>query len=178
MIGRKRKNRNLDNIGKDIYNFDFSLEKNVYKNLCCFNVKDLDEQLKFNSYKEWNQYITNKYSNLEEYPTDKLKEFSRYLNQRLRINKPNHEYWNICITVIITWFFTKLLDWIFASYIYDQNFSFATNVITAIFVTVILIVLIFFLLWKMYDPILDSNIEESFLIDYKEIIDEMIKKRL
>lgn len=105
--------KSLKSIGKRWHDFDFKLEKNIYDYLCCVRTKRKivrrleKDNLKFESYYQRSQYIKNKY---EKYDIARLLEFSRYLNQRMRLIKPIHEYWQIVTSVIITLVVTKFVE--------------------------------------------------------------------
>ena len=142
--------------------------------LCYKKDERLDDKYKFKSYKQWKDYITNKYS---VFSIEQLQEFDRWLNQKIRLRKPDHEYRNTCITVLITWFFTKLLDE------FSDKVEVTNNIegVMGIFKMGVLIVITFcavlFVTNHFYGNLLESNETIALYTDYKEIIDEIIAQR-
>ena len=101
-------------------------------------------------------------------------EFSRYLNQNVRNLKPTYEYWATVTTVILTLALTKVFDVFLSAQIdFKGILSIVTVFIFEIFVEIFLI----FVVFQTMKPIFDSNLDENFLRDYKEIIDELITKK-
>lgn len=176
MINKRKSDRTLDSIGKRWYNFDFYSEKNIYCYLCCVDsrkkkIKKLDEKLKFVSYSQWKQYICNKYEN---YDKDELEEFSRYLNQRIRNIKPGREYLNIILPCFITLAFTISIDKILDLNLNTTSISNLGSVIIIIFLSILFIISMFSIIRNTFLPIKENSGDTNLLIDYKEIIDEMI----
>ena len=175
---RKKEKRTLDVVGKKNYEFDYIKEKNAYMYLCCLRMKkkdrkNLSENMKFDTYKEWVEYIKSKCTT---YSDDKLKEFSRYLNQRLRNTKPEHEYWSLLGPIFLTLLFTQLPDIIRG--IVDADLSslpLLGKIIYLLFAGV-LISPVIYCMWSMVKPIWDNNTDEHFFEDYKAIIDRMIEE--
>lgn len=165
---KKKNKRSLNLIGKRKYDFDITLEKQIYSCLCCSYgakkaFKKLDAKLKFNSYHEWRQYVCNKYKG---YHKDELIEFSRYLNQNMRNIRPLQEFWDLFVSIILTVLFTigadKLLNF-HLDYIKGSLLNFVTIylLLLIIFVSPILM-----LIRQIIIPIFDNNIEENFFRDY------------
>ena len=99
---------NVRNIAAS-YKFDESYEMNIYKYLCCRKMKKkikekMDNDIKFITYHQWENYIQNKYKNLNKY---ELKEFSHFLNLKSRNLKPEYEYWRIVIPILFYYYFRK-----------------------------------------------------------------------
>lgn len=175
---QRKKKRTLRAIGQRRYNFDFTLEKNIYSCLCCSYgakkaFKKLDDEYKFNSYQEWEQYVHKKYKN---YCKSDLIEFSRYLNQNIRNINPIHDIYNLMFSVMITAVLTYILS-VFLKVEYKHE-----NVLSSLFIGIFYFLLIIFVvilliifIWQFIIPIFDNNIVENFLEDYKEIIDRMIE---
>ncbi|MBD5476827.1 MAG: hypothetical protein HDR17_12760 [Lachnospiraceae bacterium] len=122
MIKRKKAEKTIEEIGKRWYDFDYKIERTIYCYLCCYrirgwrtarNLRQLNEQLKFETYRQWRQYIGSKY---KDYSRDKLNEFSRYLNQMIRNKRPFNEVLNILSTVAITLICTELFHLILSTY--------------------------------------------------------------
>ncbi|MBD5513699.1 MAG: hypothetical protein HDR06_03340 [Lachnospiraceae bacterium] len=168
MIKRKKAEKTLEEIGKRWYDFDYKIERTIYCYLCCYhirergaarNLRQLDEQLKFETYRQWKQYIGSKYIN---YSRDKLNEFSRYLNQMIRNKRPFDKALNILSTAVITLICTELFN-VFLSTYEELNEK---------FVWLILCMLLVFL-----QPVILSNLSILYLIIIlKEIFWQIIKK--
>lgn len=171
----KRMKRSLDSIGKRWHEFDINLERNIYSYVCCTKMNRikawrLDKNLKFETYQQWKNYIVNKYENVDK---DMLVEFSRYLNQNVRNLKPTYEYWGIAATVVLTLALTKVIDIFLATQMdFEGIYAFVAVFIFEIFVAIFLI----FVIFQTMKPLFDSNLDENFLRDYKEIIDDLIAK--
>lgn len=176
LFKRQKYRRALNEVGKKKYDFDFESEKRIYYYLCCMPMKKkelrkVDEKLQFNSYKEWKQYICNKYG---DYKDEELMEFSRYINQRIRNIQPNREYWNLFVPIIMT---IVLTEWFEAFIKGEFDFTGASDavIIGAILMMVgMLVFSMIFLVWNTFTPLWEYSREENFLRDYKEIIDGMI----
>lgn len=178
MINKRKFGRTLDNIGIRWHDFDFQLEKNIYCYLCCNKMKKralkkLDEKLKFVLYSQWKQYICNKYAN---YNRDELIEFSRYLNQRIRNIKPLREFIRLCLSAIITLVISKIME-VFHSIDTTGLNSMLSITIIEYMVIVLIVISVVFLLIETFIPIREDNVNENFLKDYKEIIDEIISAK-
>lgn len=180
---KKKTKRSFKSIGKEEYNFDFQVEKDIYQNLCCNRVKkkviEMLEQknLKFYTYSEWKQYIYNKYKNCNR---AQLLEFIRYLNQGIRNTKTGGKYWELLIPVIMTLVFTYLFNY-FGGLKLDLSGIPITGVIICILIigiciSIIPIILIIALVWNTVKPMYDNFADKNLFVDYKEIIDEMINK--
>lgn len=179
MSKRKKDKRTLDNVGKKNYEFDYDLEKSIYEYLCCSGIKKkklqkMSENIKFESYRGWKQYIKGKF---KKYPNEKLEEFSRYLNQRMRNVKPRREYWSLVLPVILSMMITELPKMI--ADIQKIDFSDAPDAVVGFVIIISLSLLIPFviIILKMLNNMWDDNNDENFLIDYKEIIDNMLEER-
>lgn len=169
--------KSFDEIGKRWYDFDSQLEKAIYSYLCCIRVKrkitqKLTEDLKFNSYQQWKQYIYDKY---QAYDKDKLNEFSRYLNQNIRNTIPTREYWQIVVTAVITMLFTMLFDRVFKinAKWFDDIPIWGIVILVLVGEIFFILLLIFLIIQTMY-PLIDYSVDENFYRDYQEIIDEII----
>lgn len=178
MIHRNKNSRSLDCIGKRRYGFNFPLERDIYCYLCCVRmkkkyIKKLDTNLKFNSYCEWKQYVNNKYTNFNN---EELIEFSRYLNQMSRNIKPGKEYWNLFIPVIMTIIIAKIFEIIWNRAFNSPDISLLIVAINSIILTFVVTSIMYFLVLQTFMPLWNESIRENMIKDYKEIIDEMIKK--
>lgn len=131
-------------------------------------MRQLDEQLKFETYRQWRQYIGSKYI---DYSRDKLNEFSRYLNQIIRNKRPFDKALNILSTALITLICTELFN-VFLSTFEELNEKFVWLILCML--------LVFFAacyIVKFINPIFDNHFERNFLADYKEIIDDIISEK-
>lgn len=179
MIKNKKAGKSLEEIGIRWYKFDFKSEREIYCYLCCCHEKKkklqkLDKELKFVSYRQWKQYIWNRY---EYFDKDMLIEFSRYLNLRVRNIMPSREFWNIIATITLTFIFTKFMNMILNAKM-DFNEVSAWSAIVFIFLLELSTTLaLVFIFNQVFSPILDNNVDENLLKDYKEIIDEIINDK-
>ena len=177
MFEKQKYTRSIKKVGKENYNFDFELEKGIYYYLCCVPIKKkeskkIKEELQFESYREWKNYIWNKYC---DYSDEGLFEFSRYLNQCIRNIEPNHEFSNIMISIIPAISFTKLVEVLFTN---KNDFIGSSKLVIFVVILIMigaLAVYMFFVVWNIITPLWKYNREENFLKDYKEIIDDMRK---
>ncbi len=174
-----KKKKSQYEFAKKKYFFDYTEEKNIYMYIFCNQIKQkiidsLDDDLKFDTYTEWKQYIKNKYDILTN---ENLIDFDRYINQRLRDVKPRQEYWNFFIPVLISMLavkFPDLIDVFEEISVVEMSFQvFITMMISLLIIAIML----FFVVLEMFRPLLDNNNDQNFLLDYKEIIDEMIEER-
>lgn len=160
----------LDSIGREQYNFDYAKEKIIYKYVCHEYIgrkelKTLKSDEKFLSYTEWEAYVKNKYKNS---CINGLRNFSRFLNLKMKNKKPVYESLGICIPVLLT----LVGDKFFLSdmqHFGDENVDWILPLIT-ILVSVFLGIFVY----KLLEPIWNCNVDVNFLKDYKEIIDNMI----
>lgn len=172
MRRNENEKRNVTKIGKDSYNFDYSEEKDKYCYLCGVNSKKLIRKIKdddkIKTYSEWKQTILSKY---EKNSIEELQEFSRYLNQRIRILEPIKDYKSIVISVytaiVVTGMYNLIME--------IQQLNLNSRVIIGLTLLPLLVIIIF-LRW-IINYISDANIKRSLFVDYKEIIDEMIKDK-
>lgn len=170
MRKHRKTQRELNEIGERWYDFDFRLQRNIYYYLCCVKIKKKDFRkldLKFESYQQWKQYVRDKY---DKYDKDMLNQFSRYLNQRIRNIKIYGQYGNILGGIILTLGLTLIVDMFLGSY-FQIDFK-RISVISLL----ILMQIVFTAVTVYYTskPVIDNSMDENFLKDYKEIIDEII----
>lgn len=174
MIKGKKAGKSFKEIGKRWYDFDFELERTIYCYLCCGRekkrkIRKLDEKLKFESYQQWKKHIWDKY---ERFDKDRLCEFSRYLNQRIRNIRPNHEYWNIMATALLTLVITKIVDIFLNS---QMNFKDIPAIVGVLLLPVLVVLPLVIIMYQTFSPMFDTNIDENLFRDYKEVIDEIVK---
>lgn len=181
MIKGKKAEKTLDEIGKRWHDFDFKSEKIIYCYLCCNRnriknkeLRNLDDGLKFEEYRQWKNYICNKYQN---YSKEKLNEFSRYLNLKIRNIKPSHEYWSITAASFLSVVFTMVFNFITWIYMDFSNNSIWISLLETILLEIFFVISLTFIIIKMLYPIFVDHFDENFLKDYKEIIDDIINGR-
>lgn len=179
MIRDRKVKKQFDEIGKACYGFDSELELIIYRYLCRFHTKKkklhaLHNDLKFDTYRQWKQYVCNRYSN---YRNEELMEFSRYLNHKKRCTSIFQIYWPIVAPIIISVLSSTVVQKAYDMY-YDnyKNSSLFTLILQAFFILVVIIGLIISVIKASY-ILLENSMEENFYTDYKEIIDEMIQQK-
>lgn len=173
---RKKIKRTLNSIGKNYFMFDFNAERKIYEYLCYKDAnkkikKEIKEENQFEYYWQWEQYVRNKYANYDDV---KLREFSRYLNQRLRREEPTNEYMKLLISVLLTIGITYMTNLII-NYKSDSTVPFWFNFIFYLIVVAMFLIGLGAIFKTTYLPMLESNDNRNMLQDYKEIIDDMIK---
>lgn len=174
MLMKKENKRSLVLIGKQQYDFDIELEVMIYRYLCYERIKKIEfkkmeSKYKFKSYKQWKQYIHDKYI---KYSNEELEEFSRYLNLKIRRLNPQKQYRNLTFPILCTIAFSKMVDFFVKNHV-----EFSKNIIAFLIfllLTLFLGVEILIMLAPSVKFIFDDDIEENMLKDYKEIIDGMI----
>lgn len=169
----KNQKRTFNNIGKQNYDFDINLEKDIYSYLYALRRKQnksLDEKVKFERYREWKQYIEKKYENFD---SNRLMEFSKYLNCALGDEKSTNSYWTICIPIILTILFTKMLEMINELNAIEFDGEVIYAIVFIIIVLIFILVSTIYMLCKIVTPLFEGNIRETMLLNYKEIIDCM-----
>lgn len=179
MFGRNKEKRTLDNRGKKEFEFDFQKEKIIYLYLWRLKgvkkkVKNLEGKIKFDKYEDWRQYVRKQY--IDE-GIERLKEFSRFLNQKIRNLEPNREYWNIFIPILSALVIETGFDEISKTKIDTSGSVFWVGFIAQMILTLIIIISMVIFIIKVVLPLWDNNIEKNFLEDYKEIIDEIIEEK-
>ena len=159
------------------YNFNYQKEMQIYSYVCGHymskrKLKKLDSNLKFSTYADWKAYVENKYKN---YPIAGLKEFSRYLNQKSRDMLPE-QHWN---ELAIPVFLTLILEAVCRAIrdIEDSvNISLCGTLISILTILVMIVILGIFVVKVVREIILNKEIDYLYL-DYKEIIDGIIKTK-
>lgn len=204
MFIRKSTKRTLNNKGKEVYDFNYESEKDIYKYVCYMHVgkiklRELEKKkCKFDTYMSWEQYVRNKCS---KFPLEKLNEFSRYLNQRKRNLKTNIECWKIVAAVLLTFLVTdivskcivelttlladtsseiiKLLKVInISSLLIGDYVVLIVTMVVLLMIFGVSIVGVIYAVRDVISPIWENDTEENLLADYKEIVDKMIIERL
>ncbi len=162
----------------DSYKFDESYEINIYNYLCFKKMnkkikEKMNNDVKFITYHQWENYIQNKYKDLNKF---ELMGFSRFLNLKSRNLKPEHEYWNIVTTILLTILTEKAYNEIINMGI-DESDTLAK--IVGQFIGQFLIFIgigigLVFLIVKITKFIWDVSDKSNFYYDYKKI-DNMIE---
>lgn len=186
---KKVQRKYLNSIGKESYFFDVDKEKAIYGYLAHYQLKKneinlLDENLKFNSYKQWKTYIVTKY---DCYDIEGLQEFYRFLKLKKRTVKFNISYWEIFIPILVTLCFTLIFDKPLESIInmdFDFLIEFIGNLCTYIIASVVqdgcIISLVFICMWfikTIIVPMPQNDLEKYLYVDYMEIVKEIIKEK-
>ena len=179
MLKKGRKRKNINHVGKENYDFEYESERDIYYYLCCRRIKRkrlkaMSENVMFDSYMQWKQYI---YDKCADYPNEKLFEFSKYLNQRIRNIKPEREYFAIVCPIFLTLLLSQFPEIIEGLHKIElQDVPFSVVIFLVIFTCMMMIPIIYFI-YRIVSPIWDSHDDENFLMDYKEIIDCLLKER-
>lgn len=176
-IRKKENDKTLDRIGKEIYDFNFNSEIIIYKDLCCLHLtaKERKERVKlpeFNLYQDWKNYIVRRYKDTDK---AKLIEFSRYLNQLLRNREYSLDYWELVIPVVLTLGMGDACSMLIQNEVVISDM--ASNVMKIIIILLIVIafmIFVTFLIFNTMQPTWESYIEKNFLVDIKEIVDELV----
>lgn len=181
---RKDRKCCINSIGIDNYDFDSKKELNVYRYLCGERMTTsewdaLEDIYKFSSYKQWKLYIYMKY---KDYNIGKLKEFSRYLCHRERSIKPQNEYWIVVFPILFTIFIDKVYGEIVNQSILDSiiNEGYSIKIIYYVCIPICFIGLLVFLFHMIKDftnKIWGNNLDSNLFLDYREIIDEIVKEK-
>lgn len=172
-----KKNKCVNQRRREFYRFDIEQEQNIYTYLCkgklkAKALKKLSDDLKFETYAQWKQYIWNKY---HEFSDEKLEEFSRYLNQCSRNTKPVYECWKTFISIYLALMFNTLFEFLIS--ILDFHFSSILEVVVVIGLVMIALGFFAYAIAKISMPLSDQEDERNFYLDYKELIDEMIEEK-
>lgn len=178
MVKRKNRKSFIHENGVENYDFDFNKEIRMYLFFCGEQMtreqwKLLQEDEKIYSYKEWESYVKNKYSN---YPVEGLKEFSRYLNHRLRKTSPAREFISPCVSALFSCILT-----FYVTEIFNIGFGNLALIVGAIAIFVIAVCFFSNIGWfviKFAELFWNNSIKENFFKDYKEIIDNIIKEKV
>lgn len=172
----KGNKRSIGSLGKEYYQFDLKIEKDIYCHVCRrkYKEEDLEDNLKFDTYIEWRQYIYNKYEHCD---TEKLKEFSRYLNQRIRNIQPGKEYWNMLGPIMMTLAISEVWQVLLKSQSNMETDSLPGIILVIMLISMIVLIFFVFVVWHIMKPMTDNQLIEYLLVDYKEVIDDMTARR-
>ena len=178
ILKRKRdKRKPVSQRRMEFYKFDIQQEQNIYTYLCKGKLrikvsKKMSDDIKFETYGQWKQYIWDKYHNFSD---EKLEEFSRYLNQCSRDIKPVYECWKMFISICLALMFNTFFEFLISI----GDFHFRSILEGVVIIGFVMIASGFFsyTIAKISMPLSDQEHERNFYLDYREIIDEMIEKR-
>lgn len=180
MFKQKKTKRNLDSIGKVQYGFNLEYEKGIYLHACTYHMtkkqkEALEEKHKFNTHQEWREYIRNKYAYMGKVG---LERFSRYLNQKARTVELNNSYFVLCISAALSVLLAELLKFLFVENLpveYDGSWQSWLKILGY---TLLCVGSVFFAVGVVFkrtaDETYNYGVEKNLIIDYKEVIDEMI----
>ena len=150
----------------DTFLFNEKKEKAIYDYLCKkkLNRKLLTDEVKFESFHSWEQYIVNRY---EAYSKASLIELSKFLNCRLRkykkCNNWLREIWAACMSGVFALVIAEL---------FTDKFENIIAFFKALAILLIVLIVVIIELSK------DKGMEDIyFLEDVKDIIDKMIKEK-
>ena len=130
----------------------------------------MDVSLKFGTYTEWNKYVKNKY---QDFPNEKLKDFSHFLNLKIRNAAPESDYLKILSSAVIAILVERIIN-ITLETISSGDNSFESMIIKMIGLVIMGIILGIAVL-GIIQPLSKTAEDRNFYTDYKEIIDDMIK---
>lgn len=164
-------------VASDWYEFDEEKEKNIYLYVCGKKLKkrvekNMDENVKFKLHSQWENYVKEKY---KDYSDERLEDFSCFLNQRGRNVKPLRKYLVIIFPILFTMICDHVYEWMQDMNKLDLNTPLL--IITGIVAYFVVIVVCVSILIKLINDLLKASDTEYFLMDYKVIIDNMIKER-
>lgn len=167
--------RNLDNVGRDKYRFDFRFEKCVYKYLCMNRLnrrekKRLTDEVKFVYYRDWKDYICRKY---KDYSKEDLQEFSRYLQQRTRGLQPGIDYWKGFVSGVLALMLSSVANGVVFNK-FDLQGNKWCGILLMFIMELVVIVFIFAIVYITMSPMYEMNTEYNLCEDYKEIIDGLL----
>lgn len=176
----KKQKRTIYTVGKENFEFDYSKEKKIYSFLWGLKirkreVRQLLDNEKMNSHAEWCSYIHNKY---KDYSDEKLKEFSKFLSQRIKTLKPHIEISNITVPIMMTLIIDSIFELLTDLAITDstENIVLFASTFWGLFIALLVLLFVFvMLISNVISPFWDNNIEELLLTDYREVIDNLIK---
>lgn len=179
MFAKKEQKRTAYSIGKEQFNFDFELEKNIYSHVYGIlprKYKKLKEKYEFENYSEWKEYVQNKH---KDDSSEKLSDFGRYLQQMNENEEPTSSYWNICIPIFMSLIITNIPEMIKDFQEIDfSGMSILFIIICVLIICALITPLIIYLLYNILLPLWECNLRKNLLRDYREIIDVMIKNKI
>lgn len=154
---------------KEEFLLDIRTEYAIYMYLCKQKVrrkKLLSDDIKFNRYKDWKNYIINKY---QGYGKDSLQEFNRMLNFQLRDSRKLDGFFkNICIACISAAIATIMSNMV-------MNKLGSVKLLIAYFLLTPTFSYLFLCIYKFYTLMSE---ELHFYEDVKEIIEEIIAGKI
>ncbi|MDE6210096.1 MAG: hypothetical protein K2M73_10560 [Lachnospiraceae bacterium] len=159
--------------------FNEKLELTIYKYLCnekitWRNWKKIKKEYRFDTYKEWSQYIQKKYI---VYSTDSLIEFKKYLENIIRKNSTVSVFGeSIVFPGLVSSILTILFN-IFADMKYDKEGDLIYIISFSVIMSILLSCLVIYLIKPMLDNVFRNKLRNYMYSDYKDEIEKLIKIR-
>ena len=178
MYIRKDNNACLYDKERENFRFDYNEEKAIYKFYAGFKLNS-DEEVRlenqYNTYADWKKHIKRKYKKMDAFT---LNEFRRHLIQRKRNEKTGENisavFSSALISSLITYFLGRVND---VQKLANNDVSFYIKCIGIFIVTIILVIIVAFVLYKIIDSFYHDNEDTIFIDDYIEILEEIIEKK-
>nr|DAQ50362.1 MAG TPA: hypothetical protein [Caudoviricetes sp.] len=172
----KRKNC-INKIGKEKYNFNSKEEFIKYKYMCCVQMKKREwkkcrEYDVSYSYSEWKGKIREKYN---IYSKSQLEEFSRYLKLGVCDNNISREIKSVVWASLLSSAFAV----VFENIVFPKNQGRVVWIAIVLFIFLVAIAVwgMLIIIFVVYTPIQNSNLEKEMYSDYQEIINELIREK-
>lgn len=177
-ILRNTRKNCIKKIGKEKFNFDAEEEFIKYKYVCCAKMerKEWKKCKKYDtsySYSEWEGKIKEKYSMYSKF---QLEEFSKHLELGIRDNNTSREINSIVFAALLS----SVLAVIFGNLVLPKIQELKTVWEFLIFLISILLVItpeLVFVIYSVYIPMQNNNLEQEMYSDYKEVIDMLINEK-
>lgn len=167
------KKEESDYIGKKEYDFKLKEEVKIYKGVCgehlhFFQRRKLKKSGKnFYTYREWKNYVSNKY---EQYDIGQLEELERYLRYKSKRWNIENGYLLLLLTIMCTFVMTTLGDAFLEKIKLGQN----NNIVISTAISIVIVVLYFFVCYKKF---VEFQITTLCCEDYLEIIRNIIEEK-
>lgn len=130
-----------------------------YKRVKRKELRILNDDMKFEEYRQWKQYICSKYQSCSK---EKLIEFSRYLNLKIRDIKPSHVYWSIMAAAFVSVLFTMVMNFVMGMQLDISSNTFWSMLLITILLEFSFIAVLIYLIMKIVMPIYDNYFDENF----------------
>lgn len=179
---RRTREECTEQIGKEKYDFNRDEELIKYKYLCGAKMKRKEwkkckNYINSYSYSEWKLNVREKYN---VYSKNQLEEFSRYLELGIRSRGVRRELDSVVFAAVLSSVFSGVLT----NFVLPQLQEAKTVVDYFIIVIICMLVilgatgLMLWMIYTIYVPMYNSNLEQHLYFDYKVIIDEIIKEKI
>lgn len=167
----KRRDK-YENIGREKFDFDFNLQYSIYKYLYCEKLSDktyykMEKEYDFRTYKEWKEYVENKYNLLKK---DELKEFIRFLKMQSLKSSNIDNGSQIFYSAVVASGVTLLTEYLIKDIGFKNTSLFALGyiIIMPIFVYVV---------YDILSNLFKNKLQIKFYEDYIEIIEKILKHK-